>query len=1138
MSCTPDRRWSTRMSDQTSDQAARTAALDPSRSFVVQAPAGSGKTGLLTQRYLRLLATVDSPEQIVAITFTRKAAAQMRHQVIQALSRAGEEPGKQDAHERCTRELARNALAHAQSLQWELETHPARLRIQTIDAFCHSLTAQLPMLSRAGAELQVADNSQPLYAEAARRTLARLDEDDSIAAAVAVLLRHRDNELLQTEDLLIDLLRKRDQWLPLIVGIDGRRLRARLETDLVVEVTSCLQALRLQWPAESLNAMGRLASFAAANLGNAAGDLTAWHNLDRQPLPVIEDLPLWRGLAQLLLTKESGTWRKSITKREGMPSSARAQKAQLVALIEELSRLPNLEELLHTVRFLPPPRLSDAQWQVAEALLSLLNVTAAELELVFRDRGEVDHVAVAHAAVTALGNVDEPGELALALDYRIRHLLVDEFQDSSYTQIRLLAALTAGWSDGDGRTLFCVGDPMQSIYRFRQAEVGLFLRTRDRGLGTIRPIALTLDRNFRSVPELVQWFNETFARALPPQDDLERGAVRHAASTAARESHGQPAVHVHCSFTSDSAQEAREIAAVVASHRERASSKTVGVLVRQRQHAVRLTRALRERGTRFQAVELEPLLDQPVVRDLLALSRALLHFGDRTAWLALLRSPLCGLTLSDLEALIRAATDRTCWELMRDAARVATLSPDGQARVRAVLAVLDRAVALNGRISLRAWVEGTWLGLGGPAAVSEARALEDAAAFFERLEKIERADTLPAGDAFDAEFADLYAPADPAAPPELQIMTIHKAKGLEFDVVILPGLGRGRGRTAAPLLRWLEVPRAEGDSGLLLAPIERRGSEGDALFDYLGFREQEREAFERARLMYVAATRARQALHLFGHVKPRRRGDEESLGEPESQSLLALLWPTVHGDFQRAFEHRAAASIAAPAASERAPASNARHAAEWRLPAPPPGVRSREVTVPGADNAPAQPAFDWVGEVSRQVGTVVHAELERWSRLPALPSAREVDARRLHYRRQLEIRAVPTEFIGAAVGRIARALNNTLDDARGRWLFDPAHRDARSEYALSGVVDGQIVSVVVDRTFIDSLGLRWIVDFKTGTHEGGAVEIFLDREVERYRPQLQRYARMIARVGSEPVKLGLYFPLLGGWREWVPEEAD
>jgi ATP-dependent exoDNAse (exonuclease V) beta subunit len=1128
------------MTEWRHDEAARAAALDPSRSFVVQAPAGSGKTGLLTQRFLRLLAVVDAPEQIVAITFTRKAAAQMRHQVIEALHEARKDsPPGADAHARRTRELAHEALERAESRGWDLMMHPARLRIETIDAFCYWIAAQLPMLSRTGAELRVIEDARPYYAEAARRTLGLLEEGGPVAADVEVLLRHRDNQLVQTESLLIDMLGKRDQWLPIVVGLEGARLRERLERDLALEVRDCLTALRERWPAENLVEVARLAAFAAKNLGTGAGELVPWLTHDRVPDAVPATVPLWCGLAQLLLT-DRGSWRKRLDYRDGIPAEARAAKSRLLALIGELARDAELLPLLATVRRLPATQLSDAQWQVAAALLHLLKTAAAQLELVFRERGEVDYAAVAQAAVTALGGAEEPAELALALDYRIHHLLVDEFQDSSHTQLRLLEALTAGWVDGDGRTLFCVGDPMQSIYRFRQAEVGLFLRTRDHGLGSIRPQALMLERNFRSAAELVGWFNEVFVRALPARDDVQRGAVRHAASVAARKARGKPAVTVHCRFSPDLQSEAVEIATLVATYRERTPEKRVGILVRQRQHAHRVAAELRKRALRFQAVELEPLIAQPAVRDLLALTRALLHLGDRTAWLALLRSPCCGLTLADLEALTRGTESETCWELLHDPARLATLSTGGQLRLQTLLQVLGPARELSGRLPVRAWVERTWLSLGGPAGVAESRGLEDAQAFFERLQEMERRGPLPAGGALDGAFQELYATTDAAAPEALQLMTIHKAKGLEFDLVILPGVGRGRERSMQPLLRWLEVPRSERDTGLLLAPIARTGSDGDALYDYVSLREAEREAFERARLLYVATTRAREHLHLFAHVRTKGQ-DPPELGEPESQSLLALMWPSVRDEFERAYEHRLQAHDAGSQFELALPPPTAgidRHAADWRLPRPPPSVEVQPRGEVRPDLTLLRPEFEWAGEARRHIGIVVHGELERWARSPTMPTAEAIENSRARVRRRLEARGVPVEHLDAAIGVILRALHNTRTDARGRWIFDPAHRERRAEQALSGVVDGQVVHAVLDRTFIDAAGTRWIVDFKTGSHEGGAVEAFLDAEVERYRPQLALYARLIRGLAAEPVRVGLYFPLLGAWREWAPEVPE
>ena len=162
-------------------------------------------------------------------------------------------------------------------------------------------------------------------------------------------------------------------------------------------------------------------------------------------------------------------------------------------------------------------------------MLELLPRAAAELMLVFAERGQADFTEIAQGAVRALGEPDAPTDLLLSLDVRIKHILVDEFQDTSISQWELLERLTAGWQRGDGRTVFAVGDPMQSIYRFREAEVGLFLRARHQGLGNVALEALQLTTNFRSQAGIVDWVNATFPRVLPPLEDETLGAVPYAA---------------------------------------------------------------------------------------------------------------------------------------------------------------------------------------------------------------------------------------------------------------------------------------------------------------------------------------------------------------------------------------------------------------------------------------------------------------------------------------------------------------------------------------------------------------------------------------------------------------------------------
>jgi ATP-dependent exoDNAse (exonuclease V) beta subunit len=205
------------------------------------------------------------------------------------------------------------------------------------------------------------------------------------------------------------------------------------------------------------------------------------------------------------------------------------------------------------------------------------------------------------------------------------------------------------------------------------------------------------------------------------------------------------------------------------------------------------------------------------------------------------------------------------------------------------------------------------------------------------------------------------------------------------------------------------------------------------------------------------------------------------------------------------------------------------------LPDPPaaPGISVRRLTRAVAET---KVEFDWATETARHVGTVVHRELMLHARGQGVVPDGETVRRALlrRYAAELAELGVPHERREDAAARALRAVSRTLDDARGQWLLRASHAAAHSELALTGLDAGDVVSVVIDRTFIDEKGTRWIVDYKTSSHEGAGLDDFLDNERERYRGQLERYARLMRGMGDEPIRLGLYFPLLSAWREWLP----
>src|SRR5438067_519188 len=378
--------WRRAMADQLEreDLEARVRALDERRSILLQAPAGSGKTSVLTQRFLRLLATVDDPGAILAVTFTRKAAAEMRARVIRALRGEvrADEPGAPELGG-----LAEAARQHARSRGRSFEEDTQALRIQTIDSFTYWLASQLPIAARAGGALEVTETPDELYRRAARRTLLTAEHDAALGADAALLFERLDNQWILVERLLAEMLEKRAHWLRYVLGSDPGELCARVNASLSHMVRGELARILARLPRA---------------LRLAAQELPGIGALREDPA----HLGAWKRLAASTLT--GGHWRQRLTAR----------------------------------------------------------------------------------------------------------------------------GLGAACEEGDGRTLFVVGDPMQSIYRFRDAEVGLFLRARDHGIGNVRLTPLRLARNFRATEPLVAWNNAVFERVFPADDDLRAGAIAFSASVA------------------------------------------------------------------------------------------------------------------------------------------------------------------------------------------------------------------------------------------------------------------------------------------------------------------------------------------------------------------------------------------------------------------------------------------------------------------------------------------------------------------------------------------------------------------------------------------------------------------------------
>jgi ATP-dependent exoDNAse (exonuclease V) beta subunit len=1025
--------------------------------------------------------------------------------------------------------LAQSALNRSAACDWNLLDLPAQLRITTIDAFCRELALQQPLLSGFGGALNIAQPPDVLYRHAARRTLETMDNADApLREAISDLLSWRDNNWNDLEEQLVDMLSNRDRWM------------------------------------------------------------------------------------QDFLTQSNPDWD---------------------ALRARLER-----------PFAPNP-YADDEWPIVRASFVLLRHAAAQLKIVFAENAAVDFTEVAQIAQSVLRAPDgSPSDAAIAVADGIHHLLVDEFQDTSRRQHQLLSSLVAAWPDRIGRTCFVVGDPMQSIYFFRNADAELFFRVRDLGLEIPGNPALPFDfiqltSNFRTVAPLVEDLNEKFKCIFAVDDGSGIAFSPSVPALLSFDADDEP-LSLHCAFVPHTApfkavdpatklrrqeaqeQQIRQIVSVIQSHlpeiraarvaREHDGQKyRIAVLARVKKSLIPIAQALRDAGIPFRAVELEDLRDRPEILDILALARALLNPQDRVAWLAVLRAPWSGFSLADLtvlaEGLHFAGPDRTgpnresspIPDLLAE--RISLLSPEARPAAERVLQAITTAPKLRASqpsAALGTWLQQVWLVLGGDATVDPtARANVDL--LFARLDQLPEADADLVGPALDAALKNLTALPDPEANEHcgVQLMTIHKSKGLEFEVVIVPDLQLEDRKTQPAMLSWLERGIPPGSPSLsadevtefLIAPIQSKGSKKGSAKDFVDQARREREKQESRRLLYVAATRARDELHIFArpHYKTEKDGSPTqqaslTLVEP-SNSLLATAWPALEEEVRKRFDvwieeqtavFASAAFLSSPPSS--APLSSTPEpvelfalaaAAETNLvqmsAAPKPsrlrrlpadfssGHQSRLAVerLLTVDSAPADAplyARHEGGLASRALGTAVHALLQQLASLrvdsdwPSASAALQQFAPRI----QSSIRTAgvdPAKAQSLATEAMSLVLDSA-NDPTAAWILSP-HPSAASEIRWIGILDGTIHSVQIDRLFkagiaphSEGQNVWWIIDYKTAHAPAALPNASPNLTALRslYARQLEIYSRVLRNLHGvdAAVRAGLYYPRMAAFDWW------
>ena len=1110
------------------DAAIRTEALNYKHSYVVSAPAGSGKTELLIQRFLTLLTTVTQPESVLALTFTNKAAAEMQNRVHTYL--LAQEPPDINSNKHVTWRIAQKVKQCDAKFGWNLLQNTSKLKICTLDSFCMQIVKNMPITSELGKTPTISTEPEKIYHQAVYNFHQHIAKNSSIYESFNKVLLHFKLDSIKVNALLAELLQNREQWINWIMQfkkLSSLEQKSYLESILQTIVANELAYANSMLPDKIKTKIYEILTECVRNKVKLNTDYNLNYLISVTPFPS-NDIAVWKLLTEIIFTKNNKL-RKKFTAQQGFPSASETNdlelkklytkhKADMAELIQALTR-DNITQLLHIHTIPWPVSYSQSEYDFLYAIISLLPHLMAELMVEFRRRQEVDYIYISQTAIAALSSNGNP-ELDGCFNNNIKHLLIDEFQDTSSSQYNLLQILTSHWTPSEN-SIFIVGDPMQSIYKFRQANVSLFMHVQKNGFNDHFFLkSLQLNSNFRSNASLIAWINSLFKKLSPNIADIYKGNTIYYPSTAtippvddAVKWYVNTALHsykniIHC------------VQSILANY----PGDSIAILVRSRNKVSNIIQELRQANISVSAIEIESLMDYPIIQDLLILTKALYSPTDKIAWLSLLRTPWCGLMLDDISMLTKSSDCLVIEAINLAIDNKINISKDGYQRLQYLhLCLKDSQSWQEDRLAVK--VRKLWRKLdnGYPSTYAKNNIYLDM--FFNIINQYEN-DIENIENKLARSYID-----NVNTKSCIDIMTIHKAKGLEFDHVLLPDLSAHIRTSSKPLLIWDENLSSNGTNNMLFAPYSTSNAK---IYNFLYEREKIKFAHENKRLLYVATTRAKKHLHIFAHIN-NTEGQTNKLPPATNGSLLSLIQQydshnILKSSRQQQAETNSISSKETPLKSNHGSCAKQNGTDDIDNSV----ALDHSLTVQRYRNIPQYhpPEQDseniacaWQEPTKRAVGEIVHAILAEMAQKPLANHSYLTTEKCIHL---LASKSVPAPQLLNAASDVMLAINNMLSNKKFRWILDYRHKNSLCENSISGYIDNTIQHRVIDRTFIDKKNHRWIIDYKLTHYRNNKfsqLHDFINEQANIYKEQLINYSKFFQNE-RRTIKMALCFPLL------------
>ena len=1017
------------------DLTTREEVINPESSFLVQAPAGSGKTTTLARRILQLLTVVEDPKEIIAISFTNKAAAEMHTKVVEQY---------QDP---VNVEVIKKIKARARELKWN-EDFMDLLEIMTIDSLASKITRQAPLLSKS-LFMNITDDPHEIYETVVNETMRGNEQ-------LADLFPFLNYDYQKIKKQLIAELKIRDQWKDDIYYYKNNPSKIEDET-------------KAYYAKEIKNWVIKLIGFFKKDQIKDIKSILSYLNPNFYEQE--SQIDFWLIFRDLIMTKD-GKVRKRFGPNEGFIKNEESifYKKKLLKILN----YPNINNILDGLNdVIYEKYINDIFPTKIHNVAILLSELELNLQKQFMVSGELDYTQVVENAIVTLSETD----VAMLFDDNVSHILIDEFQDINKLQEKFLKLLTDNFSGNPGKSFFAVGDPMQSIYRFRKADVEIFDKIqKTEKFGDIRIKACKLEVNFRSNKKIIKWLNVFYKNVFGEIDDMNKGLISYHSSCESPyvDSINGDGVKFHIlknkkkHIYTEQLKEAEYIFQKIREIRESKKETEIVVLARNRSHLRALLTIMRKDDFPVKATEIDSIEYNQSFQDILCLTKALYNLNDRISWIGILRAPWCGLKLEDLTCLFETNESETPWGIINTPSITKHLTSDGQKRLTFLKEVISKNIQFRGRVAHRFFIESIWRQLLGQKTIVDTGDMEHIDIFFDLVDQSSSPLSIDF-ERLERLIEDLKTNNRATKDNPVKFFTIHKAKGDEFECVIIPGLGR--------------IPKADDHTLLakdkhILSLNNNRDDEPN-LYDYHRSKELIRRNNENIRLLYVAITRAKEDCHLIGSVTENSKGELS----PPKNSFLNILWPQ---DITKENEQFLESEEFVPKLRRLKSKDFDR---KFKINTKISKINDIEKKKISKDN------------IYTFTGSLIHNYYE-------LIIKKQLDVvvllgNKLSFIKNIFVKNNFSEDeINSAIKVVEHSFLSLKNSKDGRWIYQ-LHKDESMEATYLHAIKDEVKILIPDRIFIED-EVRWIIDYKTVFND----KLDLEIEAKTHIDQLNIYASL------------------------------